>query len=203
LGVCYLKVNPQSLEPSERWIHNIWLAHTIFTKILKWVMPKKVPTVLQLEHFRKWMTVYSASKTYSIRAEANFSVCPPVSKIGKDVWIFARQPMSSSYFQKKVPLLMKSSVMWDHRFLITANNIGNESLYIRAFGINDYKKLMKSSPGRMRNLKHSFKILPAPVRETLPCVVNESEQIVSLPSLNIHFDGKYQLSCQHSGFIAK
>jgi hypothetical protein len=195
IGVAYVRVNSQNRLHGTTWLHEPFLAHHILGKLISWVNSSSSqvsPTYTEV--FRRWILDYVPSTMYQVKAQNGVSLCPPVSRIGTDVWTIARQPFFSKAKQLTMPLGTEWS-MWDKRFMLRATHEPKRPLFVRPLLASDVKTLFQRRPVPLRTLKLYWRNSPEPVRETLPCVVDELGNVQCIPSLGIRIDRSVSVDC--------
>jgi hypothetical protein len=195
IGVAYLRVLPQNRLLGSTWLHEPYLAHYILGRLISWVncsSSNVSPTYTEV--FRKWILDYVPSTIYQVKAQNGVALCPPVSRIGTDVWTIARQPFFSKARLRTMPLETEWT-MWDKRFMVRATHHDQKPLFVRPLLSSDVKKLFQQRPVPLRPLKLYWRNSPEPVRETLPCIVDEYGTVQSIPSLGIKMDRTVSVDC--------
>ncbi|KAI8901893.1 hypothetical protein BC833DRAFT_562153 [Globomyces pollinis-pini] len=224
IGTVHLSVNPHSGYSEDQWIHNPYTAHLVLRKLLMSMNGFVHPSNSLVEKCRAYILNYSARTDcqYTLFALGNIALCPPSSKIGRNIWTFARQPFLPKFLYSLLPILPGKCVLWDNRYSVSMESKSANSTaamngldvkiklsrrygdaeqtrngyFLKVFTREDMKTLKQtllSSRSYQKSLTvllSSFKNLPSPVHETLPCVIKIEQGIVwliSLPTIGIQF----------------
>jgi hypothetical protein len=115
-------------------------------------------------------------------------------RIGPDVWTIARQPMYSSQKGIKVPL-STTWQMWDKRFMIKLRKAYQKPLFIRPLLVPDIVHIAKTHKKSFlsRTIRTYLNNTPEPCREALPCIVDEENTVLAVPSLGFNADANVKI----------
>jgi hypothetical protein len=154
------------------------------------------PSVILIETFRKHILNYIPDGEYGIRAESGIAVCPPVNRIGPNMWTFTRQPFSANEKMRKVEVDPNRPTFWDNRYsLLVSKDVEiTKPLYIKPFLHEDLLllkyQLNDKHKALFKRVMMALKHLPLATRQTLACIVQKQDdtwKILSLPSLKLNF----------------
>lgn len=193
LGMVDLHINPNDQNRKNQWIHDPFISMQVLNRLFQWVYPKDVDYGHSLLSQTRNRIINYSPKLSTMMGVSGIALCPP--KSDQFAWTISRQPFAAKERPFGTPLSINSSVLWDNRFYISCSSAfkSQDNLVVRPFLLEDFKylnnllKIKKLFPERKR-LWHTWKSLPVPIRETLPCVAtwnSETKQskVLAVPIL--------------------